>query len=128
MLLKNQLTKYLYEEIDNLIILFNEASGKSKENNFGLAIQGDRNLHGIIIKYSENKKLEKFHTMLSNQIHVFRLLEAQKLERSKESLEHHKKILNAIRERNEDLAIELLKVHINKVKNNILTDFYLSKT
>lgn len=121
--LKRAINKIPEQDINILINLFNEAEENAKENDFKLEIQADRDLHGVIIKYAENKRLEKFHTMLSNQIHIFRLLEAQKPERAKESLEHHKKILNAIKERNENLAVELLKAHIDKVKNNILTDF-----
>lgn len=125
--LKKSINKIPDKEIDDLIILFNEAQEKLKENDFKLAIQSDKKLHGIIMKYAGNKRLEKFHTMLSNQIHIFRLLEAEKHERAKESLEHHKKILNAIKEKNENLAIECLKEHINKVKNNILVDFSFEK-
>lgn len=121
--IKKAVNKIPDNEIKNLIYLFDEAEVKLNENDIKPAIQADRDLHGIIIKYAENKRLEKFHTMLSNQIHVLRLLDAQKPNRVKESIDQHKEIINTIKERNENQAIESLKFHINKVKNNILTDF-----
>ena len=52
--LKKSINNIPEKEIDNLINLFNEAIEESKENNFDLAIQADRKLHGIIIKYAGN--------------------------------------------------------------------------
>jgi DNA-binding GntR family transcriptional regulator len=71
--------------------------------------------HDKIIHASKNKELSEVIEPIKNKIYHFRIISISSPNRLKESFEEHKKILNAIRNKDSKLAQELIAQHIRKV-------------
>jgi len=71
--------------------------------------------HDKIIHASKNKELSEVMEPIKNKIYHFRIISISSPNRLKESFEEHEKILNAIINKDSELAQELISQHIKKV-------------
>lgn len=78
-------------------------------------------LHQAIVNYSGNSRLVKFYETLSMQIALVNRLSAKLPRHFQESREKHLAIVNAIMERNLEKASELLRMHLEEVRDKTLT-------
>lgn len=86
----------------------------------GIGLEGDDLFHTAIASSTDNQVYELImyliRDLLSKSREATLNIEGQPLK----TVEDHKKIFLAIKERNPDKAQELMKEHLNKAKNNII--------
>jgi DNA-binding GntR family transcriptional regulator len=83
-------------------------------------VQEDAQFHEIIYRASRNQRLSQILTNLQEQIQRFRLTTLSRPGRTREALEEHKQIVDAISERNVELAQKLAWEHIESAENSLL--------
>lgn len=105
------------EEISKLERVFKELDYSSKYEDF---YNSDRNLHNLIVKYGQNRRLDAFLNSLNSQIEVLRRVSSRTPKRLETSKQEHMKILMALKERNKEEAIKALKEHMENVKRSVI--------
>lgn len=80
-------------------------------------------LHSSIISYGGNLRLEKFYKMLDAQFAIVNRISARDPEHFDMSKEIHLNIVKAMRERDVERAQELLKEHLNQVKERTIHEY-----
>lgn len=103
------------KEIDELKILLIEMEEAVKKEDITRASQLNTLFHDKIIIASKNKELSQAIEPLKNKIYHFRIISISSPNRLKESFEEHKKILDAIINKDIELAQGLISQHIKKV-------------
>jgi len=99
-----------------------EAEKQIFENNYQPFFQTDIEIHKIIFEYANNKYIQKVKDMIDTHIHWFRILGATEQHRPYKSSVRHLEILNAMLKRDVNLAAELMKTHIEEVKEAVIED------
>lgn len=77
-------------------------------------------LHTFIIEKSQNQRLLKLVESIKDLTYRQRLLALESMDNVKKSLTEHQKIINALQNRNSNLAAKLMSNHISAVKNRML--------
>jgi len=103
------------KEIDELKILLIEMEEAVKKEDITRASQLNTLFHDKIIIASKNKELSQAIEPIKNKIYHFRIISISSPNRLKESFEEHKKILDAIINKDIELAQGLISQHIKKV-------------
>lgn len=80
----------------------------------------DSSFHDIIYQAAHNQRLVQFISILQEQLQRFRAASLSKPGRSKTALEEHKKIVEALSERNGQLAAKLAQQHIENAENAMI--------
>ena len=83
-------------------------------------VQEDSEFHEIIYRASRNKRLTQILTNLQEQIQRFRLTTLSRPGRTREALDEHRQIVEAISARNVELAQRLAAEHIENAENSLL--------
>ena len=83
----------------------------------------NRLLHSSIISYGGNLRLEKFYKMLDAQFAIVNRISARDPEHFDKSKGTHLNIVKAMRERDVERAQELLKEHLNQVKERTILEY-----
>lgn len=93
------------------------------KENFGAVEVQDKKFHELI--YSSCKSVVFYDTLmpLHKKISKFRRISVEKQSRASVSAKEHREILNAIKNRDESLAKELMTKHIKKAYENISKGF-----
>jgi DNA-binding GntR family transcriptional regulator len=105
------------EEMEELEMAILHISG---EEDLLTVIKGDSEFHEIIYKASRNHRLTQIITHLSEQISRFRMTSLSVPGRIKIAVGEHKKIIEAISDRNVDLAYKLASEHMENAEHNLL--------
>ncbi|KYO67284.1 GntR family transcriptional regulator [Thermovenabulum gondwanense] len=108
------------EEIESLERVLLEINDAAEKNDLDLIIQKDAEFHNILFKASRNDRLVQIISNLKEQIDRFRIQSFENPGRLKKLMEEHKKIVEAITERNVEKAKKLAEEHIEKVENNVM--------
>ncbi|MGB9841001.1 GntR family transcriptional regulator [Thermovenabulum sp.] len=108
------------EEIESLERVLLEINDAAEKNDINLIIQKDAEFHNILFKASRNDRLVQIINNLKEQIDRFRIQSFENPGRLKKLMEEHKKIVEAITERNVEKAKKLAEEHIEKVENNVM--------
>ncbi len=95
--------------------------GEVVDNDLEAIVRYDTEFHEIIYKASRNKRLKAIVLNLHEQIQRFRMTTLAQPGRTKHALEEHKKIVDAISERNVELASALAGEHIANAENSLLS-------
>jgi len=103
------------KEIDELKILLIEMEEAVKKEDITRASQLNTLFHDKIIIASKNKELSQAIEPIKNKIYHFRIISISSPNKLKESFEEHKKILDAIINKDVKLAQGLISQHIKKV-------------
>lgn len=97
-----------------------EASGATDENTIDNIVYIDTTFHDIIYQAAHNQRLVQFLNILQEQLQRFRAASLSRPGRSKTALEEHKQIIEALAERNGDLASKLAKEHIDNAETAMI--------
>jgi len=92
------------------------------ERDLAHMVEMDTKFHDLIYRASRNKRLEQIITLLKTQIQHFRATSLAQPGRTRIATEEHKKILEAISERNVSLAQELAQKHIENAEEALLNN------
>ena len=95
-----------------------------QSRNTKILLKADNDLHKLIVKYCKNKRLVEMLGNLWNLVQVFRVAGYSSVERSAIATEDHIKIINALINRNDTMAENLIKKHIEKARNAITDGFH----
>lgn len=105
------------EELERSLVVISEVSSKDDIN---AIVETDTNFHELIYKASRNERLSQIVTHLKEQIQRFRTTSLSQPGRSKNALEEHRKIVEAISDRNVELAQNLAREHIENAEQSML--------
>ncbi|MDD2496734.1 MAG: GntR family transcriptional regulator [Desulfitobacteriaceae bacterium] len=105
------------EKLERLLIAVAEAAERNDLNQW---VQKDTEFHDIIYKASRNDRLVQIVNNLMEQIFRFRSTSLAYPGRMKVAVEEHKKIVEAISERNITLAQSLAQEHVENAENSML--------
>jgi DNA-binding GntR family transcriptional regulator len=83
-------------------------------------VHEDTQFHEIIYRASRNQRLTLILTNLQDVIQRFRLTTLSRPGRTREALEEHRQLVEAISERNAELAQRLAWEHIENAENSLL--------
>lgn len=97
------------------------------KRNLDHMVEVDTKFHDLIYRASRNKRLEQIITLLKTQIQYFRTTSLAQPGRTKIATEEHKKIIEAISERNVSLAQELAQKHIENAEEALLNSLRQEK-
>ncbi len=111
------------EELDALerqVLRESEEEAKDNENTLDNIVYIDTTFHDIIYQAAHNQRLVQFLNILQEQLQRFRAASLSRPGRSKTALEEHKQIIEALAERNGDLASKLAKEHIDNAESAMI--------
>lgn len=108
------------EEMELLERSLVKVSEFSTDENIKAIVDGDINFHDIIYKASRNQRLVQIINHLQEQIHRFRMTSLSQPGRTKIALDEHKSIVEAISDRNVELAQQLAREHIENAEQSLL--------
>lgn len=108
------------EELDELEkVLFQIAAASAKES-IDIVAEKDAGFHEILFQASRNQRLVNMITHLQEHIQRFRTTSLSVPGRTKHAIEEHKNIVDAIGERNVELAQALAREHVENAEQNFL--------
>lgn len=102
------------EQLERALLQYNTGE------NINAVVQGDTELHSLIYQASRNQRLVQIIKHLQEQIQRFRMTSLSQPGRSKFALDEHKKIVEAISDRNVELAQTLAREHIENAEQSLL--------
>lgn len=111
------------EQIESLERKLVEVKKAADSSDLNLIIQVDTEFHEIIYNASRNDRLVQILSNLGEQIQRYRSASLAHPGRLKNTVEEHQKLVDAITQRNVNLAQRLAKEHIENAENSILEDF-----
>ena len=97
-----------------------EASEDTDEHTLDNIVYIDTTFHDIIYQAATNQRLVQFLNILQEQLQRFRAASLSRPGRSKTALEEHKQIIEALSERNGELASKLAKEHIDNAESAMI--------
>ncbi len=109
-----RITEEEMEELEKTIL---QLSG---EEDILTVVKKDNEFHELIYKASRNHRLTQIITHLSEQISRFRMTSLSVPGRLKIAVGEHKKIIEAICDRNVDLSCKLASEHMENAEQNLL--------
>lgn len=83
-------------------------------------IQLDMQMHNLIAEASDLKYLQAILAKMRARIQVFRVRIARCFDHASAALQEHMEVLDAVIERDKELALESLRRHIEHTKKNVL--------
>lgn len=108
------------EEMESLERILVKIGENVQNNDLEQLIEADTQFHEILFKASRNERLVQIVSNLREQIQRFRTASLSTPGRMKYALEEHKKIVEAVSERNVELAQALAREHIENAENSML--------
>ncbi|QGG48692.1 GntR family transcriptional regulator [Heliorestis convoluta] len=114
-----RITEAEIEELERLLV-HTSGSSSSKQFDLEVLVAGDISLHDIIYKASRNQRLVQNINHLREQLQRLRTTSLAHPGRMREAWEEHRKIVEAISERNVTLAQTLAWEHIENAENSVL--------
>ncbi|MBC7344236.1 MAG: GntR family transcriptional regulator, partial [Clostridia bacterium] len=106
------------EELERLLIKFNECLGK--ELDLQKVVDLDTEFHDVLYRASRNSRLMQILSTLREHIQRFRKLSLASPGRLKQAIEEHRRIVDAVADRNVALAQALAQEHIVNAENSML--------
>ncbi|MDN5292923.1 MAG: hypothetical protein PWQ91_490 [Eubacteriales bacterium] len=108
------------EELEQLERLLVQLAEKIEKNDLTGLIEIDTQFHEVLYRACRNAKLVQILGNLREQIQRFRATSLASPGRMKFALDEHKKIVEAVAERNVELARALAQEHIENAENSLL--------
>lgn len=108
------------EELEQLERLLVQLAEKIEKNDLTGLIEIDTQFHEVLYRACRNAKLVQILGNLREQIQRFRATSLASPGRMKFALDEHKKIVEAVSERNVELARALAQEHIENAENSLL--------
>lgn len=104
------------EELDRALTKTYEVS----KHDLNAIVETDTNFHALIYRASRNERLVQIISNLADQIQRFRATSLAQPGRTKLAIEEHAKIVDAISDRNVELAQTLAREHIELAEQTLL--------
>ena len=117
------LDKDTLEDLEHLMLNLNEKSSEQEYYDANLKF------HSTIISYCNNKRVKLFYQMLSSQLAIVYSISAWTPSHDIMSKNHHLEIIQALKDKDIDLAVERLRFHLEKTRENTINAYnnqYLS--
>lgn len=108
------------EELEDLERTLVQISEVSDRKDLNAIVETDTNFHELIYRACRNERLVQIITHLKEQIQRFRTTSLSQPGRSKDALGEHRAIVEAISERNAELAQTLAREHIENAEQSLL--------
>ncbi|MGM9526164.1 MAG: GntR family transcriptional regulator [Peptococcaceae bacterium] len=111
------------EELDALerqVLRESEEEDRQDGSDLDNIIYIDSSFHDIIYQAAHNQRLVQFVNILQEQLQRFRAASLARPGRSKTALEEHKQIVEALSDRNGELAARLAREHIENAENAMI--------
>jgi DNA-binding GntR family transcriptional regulator len=109
------------EELDELERYLVEISELRESGNLDAIVEKDTMFHDVIYRASRNERLVQIVTHLQEQIHRFRTASLARPGRTRDALDEHKKLVEAISDRDVELAQKLAREHIENAENSMIS-------
>lgn len=84
-------------------------------------IAADRDLHQILVEFSQNQRLIEIYRELNIHVHITRAHYLRSIENAREAQQEHEAIIDALSSRSQAEAEAVLLQHIDNVHEKILT-------
>ncbi|OAT82973.1 GntR family transcriptional regulator [Desulfotomaculum copahuensis] len=104
------------EELERALVRIYEVS----KHDLKAVVETDTSFHALIYQASRNERLTQIIANLSDQIQRFRTTSLAQPGRTKTAIEEHTKIVDAISDRNVELAQTLAREHIENAEQSLL--------
>ena len=111
------------KDIDEVEKAFNEPKESLEKNDIKSLVEIDIKLHELIIDNCNNGLIKKIINKFKNQVNFYRFADLNRISRAKELYFEHFEIFRSIKERNIELAVELIANHIESSKKNVLDNY-----
>lgn len=108
------------EELEEMERRLVKESEETEANNLQKIIEIDTSFHELLYQAARNDRLIQFVNNLQEQLHRFRSASLARPGRSKTALEEHRKIVEALAERDGRLAEQLAREHIENAEHAML--------
>lgn len=108
------------EELEDLERSLVGISGVSDAQDINVIVAQDTHFHDVIYRASRNNRLMLIISHLQDQLQRFRITTLSRPGRTREAVEEHKKIVEAISERNSELSGQLAREHIENAESSML--------
>ncbi|MCR4430212.1 MAG: GntR family transcriptional regulator [Tepidanaerobacteraceae bacterium] len=108
------------EELETMEKILSSIQKAVEEGDVDTIIKKDAEFHQILFAATRNDRLAQIINNLKEQIDRFRVQSFTNPARIKNILQEHRGIVNAIKDRNADMAEKLTREHIEKVENNVM--------
>ncbi|AVX19262.1 MAG: GntR family transcriptional regulator [Bacillota bacterium] len=108
------------EELEALERSLVKVAESTEADDLTSLISADTDFHDILYRASRNERLVQIVSNLREQIQRFRMTSLSHPGRMRVALEEHRKIVEAISERNVELAQQLAREHIENAENTML--------
>lgn len=120
--LKNAINCISEDELDHIEELLRDLDDRRSEDPHTKEVfyRSDRDLHLMIMKYSGNSRMIKFHTTLEVQLEQLRRISSMTPMRLVKSRQEHLDIIYALRTRDLPSASKYLSIHLQNVKESTL--------
>jgi len=112
-----RITEEELEEMERRLV---EEAEETEANNLRSIVEIDTSFHDLLYKAARNERLVYFVHLLQEQLQRFRSASLARPGRGKIALEEHRKIVEALAERNGKLAEQLARKHIESAEHAML--------
>jgi len=120
-----RITEKELEDLERRLVEIAEVSNDSSDLN--VVVERDTNFHDAIYKASRNKTLIQIVSRLQDQIQRFRSVSLAQPGRTKMAVHEHRQIVDAIANRDVELAQTLAREHIESAEQSMLVAFQKEK-
>jgi DNA-binding GntR family transcriptional regulator len=114
--------KIIDKEINEMMKIINDMELSVKEDNRLTYNELDIKFHDFLLNITGNQKLVDVYNHLISQAHKFRLRTLKLAYRMPKSLNEHKKIAFAVKEKNPIIAKKVMCEHINNIVKSLEED------
>jgi DNA-binding GntR family transcriptional regulator len=108
------------EEIEILERILKEITKAAEKGDVEAIIKKDAEFHQILFNATRNERLAQMVNNLKEHIDRFRVQSFSNPSRIRDIMKEHRKIVDAIKDRDAERAEKLAKAHIEKVENNVM--------
>ena len=108
------------DELETLQKLLVEIEGHIKDNNIEKIVETDVKFHGLLYQVSRNERLVSIISNLKEQLARFRTLSMSYPGRLQETLEEHRKMVEAIASGDVDAARDAAEHHMEQAEETLL--------
>ena len=108
------------EELEEMERQMVREAKETEENNLQGIVSIDTTFHDLLYQAAHNQRLVQFINILQEQLQRFRAATLSRPGRSKYALEEHKKIVEALANKDAKLAAKLATEHIENAENAMI--------
>ncbi|SHF13095.1 GntR family transcriptional regulator [Desulforamulus putei] len=105
------------EQLQRSLLAYSEQTNRQDINGI---VETDTDFHDLLYKASRNERLQQIITHLREVIQRVRTVSLSQPGRSKDAVEEHRQIVDAIADRNVELSQTLAREHIYNAENSML--------